>query len=50
MPIWLLQERLESGLLEVVVCRQRLRQSLLVHHDKRDAVGQRPILVRAASE
>lgn len=41
----LAQERPESGLLEVLVRREGIRKSLVLHHNKRQAVGEAPGLV-----
>ena len=38
----------KPGLLKVVVRSQCVRKSLVVHHRKRNTVGQRPVLVHAA--
>ena len=41
------QERTKSYLLEMAVARECAGDSALFHHDKRDAVGQRPAFVVA---
>jgi len=40
--------RSESGLLEMAVGGERLRQSPLLHDDEREAIRQAPILIRPA--
>ena len=40
----------KTGLLEVMIAGQRFGQPLIVHHRERNAIGQRPFLVRAVEE
>jgi hypothetical protein len=41
----LAQERPESGLLEVFVRRERIHKAVVLHHDKREAIGEAPGLI-----
>jgi len=44
------QKRAESGLFEVVIAGQRIRDSLAAHYDERDTVCQAPALVGVPGE
>src|ERR1035441_2317732 len=44
------QQRFEARLLEVTVTGESFRKTFILHHDKGNAVGQRPILVRPAGK
>jgi hypothetical protein len=39
------QQRPKPRLFEIADARERLPDSVLVHHDKRNAIGQRPFLI-----
>lgn len=46
-PLAISQKAPEAALLEVTVAGERVGEAVLLHHDERDAIGQRPFLVRA---
>jgi hypothetical protein len=43
---WLFQQSPEAGLLEMRITRERIGKPVFAHGDKREAVGERPALVR----
>ena len=45
-----LQQRIETGLVEMVVGRERISNFQFVHYGKADAIGEGPLLVRVTSE
>jgi hypothetical protein len=44
------QQRLEARLLKMTVPREGFGKTFILHHDKGNAVGKRPILVRPLGE
>jgi len=49
-PEYSLQQRHKSRLLEVVIRSEGFGDSVILHDDKRDAIGQRPIFIRPLGE
>jgi hypothetical protein len=41
------EQRFEARLFEVMIRREGSRQSMVLHHPEGNAVGERPVLVRA---
>ena len=48
--IRLFQKCVEAGLFKVVVARERVEDAFVVHHNKGNTVGERPLLVGAIFE
>ena len=44
------KERTEAGLNEMAICRQGFFEPVLLHDDKRNAIDERPRLVRASGK
>jgi hypothetical protein len=44
------QQRLEPRLLEMPVGSQSIGEAVLLHHDERYAIGERPLFVRPTGE
>src|SRR5712691_3314250 len=45
----LLEQRLEAGLLEMPVAGEGFADAFIFHYDKRNTVGQRPVLITAVA-